>query len=134
MTEKLKAILEKLKEPIYQREMDRAVGRTAAVIVATGNPPHIVRVSDAAASLFGYEPAELIDQPLNLLIPERYHAAHDGHYAGYDANPARREMSSGATLFGRRKNGEEFAIIVGLDHAEILDESCGIATIREQKK
>lgn len=130
---KLRATLDKLKDAIYQREMDRAVGRTAAVVVAVGNPPHIVRVSETAAALFGYDQAELIDQPLNILIPARYHGAHDGHFASYDADPTRREMGGKDGLFGLRKNGEEFRVIVGLDHAEILDEACSIATIREQK-
>ncbi len=69
----------------------------------------------AITTLFGYRPDELLGQPIELLLPERYRGAHLRHRAGYVAKPAQRAMGQrGVPLFGRRKDGSEFPIWVSL--------------------
>src|SRR5579859_2740422 len=64
--------------------------------------------------LFGYRRDELIGQPLDLLIPERFRGTHGAHLDRFFTNPTRRPMGSGLSLFARRKDGSELPIEVSL--------------------
>lgn len=65
-------------------------------------------------NMFGYMRAELVGQPIDILIPERFRARHFQHVARFFAAPTSRPMGSGVQLFGRRKNGSELPIEVSL--------------------
>jgi len=64
--------------------------------------------------LFGYTREELIGQPIEMLVPENVRARHPGLRAGFHRNPAAGGMASGRKLRGRRKDGSEFSVEVGL--------------------
>jgi PAS domain S-box-containing protein len=64
--------------------------------------------------LFGYNRDELMGQPLELLIPERFRHSHGGHMRRFLHNPMRRPMGSGLELFGRRRDGSDFPVEVSL--------------------
>jgi len=75
----------------------------------------IVRFANAQASvLFGYPHEELVGQPLESLIPERYRARHAGHRSAYLAAPRLRPMGTGLVLFARRRDGAEFPVEISL--------------------
>lgn len=74
----------------------------------------IVLVNAAAATLFGYDPHELNGQPLEVLLPERFHTAHVMHRHSYVTTPLRRPMGAGLDLVGRRKDGSEFPVDISL--------------------
>src|SRR5690349_13944503 len=60
--------------------------------------------------LFGYEPEQLFQKPLDTLIPERLRGKHGGHLGRFLSNPGSREMGARiADLFARRADGSEFA-------------------------
>jgi PAS domain S-box-containing protein len=63
---------------------------------------------------FGYARDELVGQTIELLMPARFHAAHQGHRADYTAHPRTRPMGAGLELYGRRKNGSEFPVEISL--------------------
>lgn len=64
---------------------------------------------------FGYESAELLGQPIEILVPERFRSQHPGYRDGFIANPSTRSMGSGRDLFGLRKDGTEFPVEIGLN-------------------
>jgi PAS domain S-box-containing protein len=64
--------------------------------------------------LFGYQRAELVEQLIEILIPERFWSAHVGHRSGFVGAPKTRPMGSGLELFGRRRDGTEFPIEISL--------------------
>jgi|SRR5271170_633307 len=68
-----------------------------------------------AESVFGYSRQELIGHPVEMLIPERFHHAHPGERGNYFAHPTARAMGAGRELFGRRKDGSEVPIEIGLN-------------------
>jgi PAS domain S-box-containing protein len=70
----------------------------------------IIRFSNETSStLFGYTPAQLVGQPIKLLIPERFHTRHGAHLSNYMHEPASREMGARIhDLFARRADGSEF--------------------------
>ena len=65
--------------------------------------------------LFGYSREELLGQSVELLLPERLHQVHPTQRAGYLAHPERRSMGAGRDLKGRRKDGTEVAVEIGLN-------------------
>jgi PAS domain S-box-containing protein len=83
------------------------------MVVVDGNA-RITLVNTQTERVFGYTRDELVGQPLDLLVPERFRGAHAGHLTRYFAAPDTRAMGSGLELFGRRKDGSELAIEVSL--------------------
>src|SRR5438034_11453675 len=68
-----------------------------------------------AATVFGYSLSELIGLHIETLIPERFRDRHVGHRKGFLSAPSSRAMGVGRDLFGRRKDGSEFPVEVGLN-------------------
>ncbi|MGB4068839.1 MAG: PAS domain S-box protein [Nitrospira sp.] len=64
---------------------------------------------------FGYDRQELIGQPVEILIPERFRPQHPGQRTGFFHQPTARAMGVNRELFGRRKNGSEFPLEIGLN-------------------
>jgi PAS domain S-box-containing protein len=83
---------------------------SADAIVSIDAAQHITLFNEGAQKIFGYSKTEAIGAPLGILIPERLRAAHGEHVSAFAAThgAARRMGASGATIVGRRKNGEEF--------------------------
>ena len=98
------------------------------IINATG---HIVFVNLHAARLFGYEPAELQAQPLEMLVPHRLRAAHALHRSQYFAQPRPRAMGAGLELFGIRKNGSEFRLEISLSALQLDDAKLVMSAVRD---
>jgi PAS domain S-box-containing protein len=68
-----------------------------------------------AATVFGYSLRELIGCEVETLIPERFRNQHAGYRKGFLSEPSSRAMGAGRDLFGRRKDGSEFPVEVGLN-------------------
>ena len=65
-------------------------------------------------AVFGYGRAELIGQPLDRLIPERFRSIHPDHVRGFRAHPKTRSMGSGLELYGRHRDGTDIPVEVSL--------------------
>ncbi len=74
----------------------------------------IALVNRQAEHLFGYPRAEMLRQPIELLIPRRFHDQHVGYRVGYFADPSVRPMGANLSLFGRHKDGHEFPVEISL--------------------
>ncbi|MEO8798813.1 MAG: PAS domain S-box protein [Polyangiaceae bacterium] len=83
-------------------------------LVVVDSDGTIIFANKQTVKLFGWSADELIGQSLDLLIPERFRAAHGHHVAHFAAAPVSRPMGSGLELFGRRRDGSELQIEVSL--------------------
>ncbi|NQD36692.1 response regulator [Permianibacter sp. IMCC34836] len=79
-----------------------------------------------AEQLFGYDRASLQNQPIEVLLPERYRNQHNGWRRGFQAAPSPRQMGSGRELFARRQDGSEVPVEIGLSPVQTDD---GVKTI-----
>lgn len=81
----------------------------------------IEMVNTQAELIFGYTRAELLDQLIDILLPERFRHQHPGHRASFFSDLSPRAMGTGRDLYGRRKDGSEFPVEVGLNPIETDD-------------
>ncbi|MDQ2885555.1 MAG: ATP-binding protein [Chloroflexota bacterium] len=83
-------------------------------LVLIDSDGRIMNVNSQAEELFGYVGSELKGEALEILLPERFHTAHMHHRERYASTPRTRPMGTGLELYGRRKDGTEFAVDVSL--------------------
>jgi PAS domain S-box-containing protein len=83
-------------------------------MVITDSNGRIVLVNRQVEEMFGYERHELLDHPVELLMPERFRDTHLKHRAHYAHDSQTRSMGSGLELYGLRKDGSEFPVEISL--------------------
>jgi protein-histidine pros-kinase len=83
----------------------------AVIVVEKGGT--IQAVNGFANQLFGYDSAEMVGQPIELLVPARLHRSHETHRQAYRAAPRARSMGAGM-LMGRHKDGREVPVEIML--------------------
>jgi PAS domain S-box-containing protein len=107
----------KRQETLFRQAVESAPN-AMVMIDAAGR---IEMVNAQAELTFGYERGELLGSVIESLIPERYRDHHPGMRSGFFADPRSRAMGAGGDLYGRRKDGGEFPIEIGLNPIETDD-------------
>src|SRR5437899_2835865 len=100
-------------------------------LVIVGEDGRIMLVNSETERLFGYPRDELLGQPVEMLIPQRFHDRHPRHRTDYFAGPQVRGMGSGLELLGLRKNGTEFPVEISLSPLETEDGVLVTSAIRD---
>lgn len=90
-------------------------------IIISNQDGQIILVNAQAERTFGYSREEMLGKPIEMLMPEHFRIGHIVHRADYIGAPSGRLMGAGRDLTGRRKDGSEFPIEVGLNLAETVE-------------
>lgn len=107
-------------------------------LAVEASPNGIVLVDDvgtislanaATCRLFGYENSELIGRSVGMLIPARFLDNHEKNLREFAVKPSTRPMGNGGEFYGRRKDGSEFPLEIGLNPIKSGDSTLILATI-----
>jgi len=105
-------ITERLRAEERFRQVFEAAPNAMIMANATGR---ITLVNAQVERVFGYRREELLDRPIETLIPERFSAQHPDLRARFTDSPRARAMGAGLNLFGRRKDGTEMPVEISLN-------------------
>ncbi|MFA5920833.1 MAG: PAS domain S-box protein [Methylococcaceae bacterium] len=123
-----------LEEDITERKrlehrFRQAVESAPNAIVMVNEAGTIEMVNSQTETFFGYSRDELIGQPVEMLVPERFRSAHIGYRQAYLAAPVSRPMGVGRELYGLRKDGTEFPVEIGLSLIDNNEETLILSSI-----
>lgn len=100
---------------LYEPDVLRLASRaTAYLYVRADDAALIVYANETAERMFGYRFGELEGKSIDILLPEALQTTHPSHRQQYYLDPEIRPMGRGAKLYGRRRNGSQFPIVVSL--------------------
>jgi PAS domain S-box-containing protein len=118
--------------PVWDEQTLRAVLESVPdAVIAADQGGAIVLVNRQTEDLFGYPRDELLGQPVEMLIPERFRTRHVMQRADYFADPQIRPMGMNLDLWGRRKSGEEFPVEISLSPLETAAGLLVTTTVRD---
>jgi len=100
-------------------------------IIVADSEERIVEANPRVESLFGYASSELLGNPVEILIPERFRSIHVEHRTLYTRLASMRPMGNGLELCGRRKDGSEFPVDIVLSYVERASGQLFLAIIRD---
>ncbi|MDE3189680.1 MAG: PAS domain S-box protein [Acidobacteriota bacterium] len=106
----------RVEEALQEREaLFRGLLESAPdAMVIVDEQARLVLVNAQTERFFGYARGEIVGRPIELLLPQRFHAAHVGHRDGFLRAPSARPMGAGLELFGLRSDGTEFPVDISL--------------------
>lgn len=110
------------------RDLLEAAPDAMVIVDASGL---IQLVNAQAERLFGNSRAEMIGQPIEMLMPPRYHGSHLKHRERYSQSSRARAMGAGLELYGLRKDGTEFPVEISLSPLESAGGTLVSSAIRD---
>ena len=100
-------------------------------IIGIGPDGSIKLTNSQVETLFGYTREELRDQPIEVLVPDRFRKGHRGHRERYFQTPKTRPMGAGLDLYALRKDGSEFPCEISLSSIGEGGEITAVAAVRD---
>lgn len=112
-----------------QERFHRAVESAPNAMIMVNRTGRIEMLNLQAELVFGYSRDELLGQPIEMLIPERFRRQHPGHRRAFFADPRSRPMGVGRDLYALHKDGTEFPVEIGLNMIDTDEGAMVLAAI-----
>jgi PAS domain S-box-containing protein len=106
-------------------------------MIVTNADGDIVMVNQQAEQLFEYPRAELLDQSVDMLVPENVRSEHALHRTHYLADPKPNHRMAGQWLFIYTKSGTKVSVAANLSPIETEDGiliACSLRDVTEQHR
>jgi PAS domain S-box-containing protein len=110
------------------RSLVEAAPDAMVIVDADGR---IELVNKQTERIFGHPRSELLGQPFEKLVPERFHGRHPVLPNSYGELPRQRGMGAGVDLYGLRADGTEFPVEVALSPLDTEQGTSYAATVRD---
>jgi PAS domain S-box-containing protein len=94
--------------------LGEALDSAPDAIVITDTAGRILFANSQVTALLGYQPAEIVGEAIEKLLPQRLRARHVSHRGRYTAQPSVRPMGTGLDLYALRKDGTELPVEISL--------------------
>jgi two-component system, sensor histidine kinase and response regulator len=114
-----------------------AVEASPAALFMVHQDGRILLVNSRGLTMFGYSEVELIGQPIELLVLQRFRAGYPAQQHSFINDPVQRALGTDLELLGVRKDGSEFPVKFGFSPVETAEGPaviCGVIDITDQKK
>jgi len=113
--------LARINESLLENEQRLAsvIGSAMDAVIAVDDRQRVALFNGAAETMFGYRSVEVVGQPLERLIPQRYRGAHGEHIEGFSRTQVtRRKMGQLGRIYGLRRDGTEFPVEAAISQGE----------------
>ncbi len=107
----------------------QAVDSCPTAFIVINQQGIILESNMATATLFGYKKEELIGLAVDQLLSENLRKIHQKHVKNFFEKPSSRRMGDGRILSGKKKDGSEIYIEVGISFFERDDKRYAVANI-----
>ncbi len=130
------AVNESLQE--RERELRHATSRLQAIfqsapsgIFLVSEDSTIYDLNPRAAEIFGYEMDDLLGKPIDLLLPARYRQQHAQWHREFMQSPESRYMGGNREMFGRRRDGGDIPVEIGLTAMDLDGHKMALAYVHD---
>ena len=101
---------------------------TVVIVDAAGR---IAFANDSISGLFGYDPDELVDRPLDCLIPRQHRQKHRWQFRAFRKRGETISMGERPLVLGLGKSGDEIPVSITISNIELDGQQYSIAVMRD---
>lgn len=113
------------------RELEAIFSASPDGLLLVGDSGRILKANLRCEEMLGYPPGQLLGQPIEALLPERFRELHRKHVEGYLRGEDFGALRGNRELFALRCDGSELPVDIALNQLEIDGRHCVVAAIRD---
>ena len=117
---------------LHENRFTNFVNSAMDAVISLNNQHQIVLFNPTAQRMFGFHVDEILGRPLDVILPEQFHAVHKRHMERFhETGITTRAMHGFSRLTGKRKNGQEFPLEASISQIDIGGEKLFTAILRD---
>ena len=112
--------------------LERLLAIADDAVVVTDSLQRVVVYNEGAERVFGHRIADVLGQPLAMLLPEAARSAHERHMQSFGhSQVAARRMGERRDIYGRHADGSLFDAEASISHVELGGQTFFTAIVRD---
>lgn len=99
--------------------LDAILETAVDAIIVIDDHGMVKEVNPATERLFGFSDDELVGKNVRILMPDPYHAEHDGYLESYRETGVKKIIGLGREVIGKRKDGTTFPMHLAVSEIHV---------------